>query len=428
MAKRGERRRNRLRLTVAEVTAAPDSAPASEFPLLWAAPAAGLAAVALGWLLTTGLVMVAWFTAMAMPLPRVLGFAAQLWLAGHGAGAEIGEVLVTLTPLGFTVLLVLLARTVVGLGLRFAPRDSLEGTGALRACGLVAAGYGLGAGIVALSAGAGPRIGWAVLGGLVVGALATGWVLAGRLRRLIALPSMLVGLPRAVLAGLGTLTVLAAAVLVTGLLLGSHRVSLIEQSLAADPVGGWLLVGLQLLFLPNLLAWSASWVLGAGFSVGAGSLVSPMLTTAGLLPAVPVLGAVPESGLGGPWSYLWLLSGVLAGAAAGWVATRGATARTTLVGCLARGAGSGLATAAMVVLIGLLARGDLGAGRLIGLGPVMLNLVLLAPGLLVAGGALAAAVRWWLGERRSAGVDDERTEVLARPDDAEAETVPLAGL
>ena len=48
---------------------------------------AGLAAVALGWLLTTGLVMVAWFTAMAMPLPRVLGFAAQLWLAGHGAGA-----------------------------------------------------------------------------------------------------------------------------------------------------------------------------------------------------------------------------------------------------------------------------------------------------------------------------------------------------
>ena len=66
MAKRGERRRNRLRLTVAEVTAAPDSAPASEFPLLWAAPAAGLAAMAPVWLLTTGLVIGPWGTGMAV--------------------------------------------------------------------------------------------------------------------------------------------------------------------------------------------------------------------------------------------------------------------------------------------------------------------------------------------------------------------------
>ena len=109
------RRRSRVRLTVTEVTRTGDDAPVLHFPLLAMGLAGGAAAAVVGWLLVTGMVMVGWFTAMAMPLPRVLGFAGQLWLGAHGAGATVGAVLVTLIPLGLSTVFVVLTRTVVGL-------------------------------------------------------------------------------------------------------------------------------------------------------------------------------------------------------------------------------------------------------------------------------------------------------------------------
>lgn len=136
MPTRSERRRSRVRLTVAEVEAAQEAeaaAAAPEFPLLPVALIAGAASALAGWLLVAGLVMVGWFTAMAMPVPTALGFAGQFWLAGHGVGAAIGSMVVTLTPLGLSALFVLLARTVTGLGLRATSTENLDGRGALRA-------------------------------------------------------------------------------------------------------------------------------------------------------------------------------------------------------------------------------------------------------------------------------------------------------
>ncbi|MFT3969389.1 MAG: DUF6350 family protein [Micropruina sp.] len=423
MPTRSERRRSRVRLTVAEVTAEREAAAAApEFPLLPVALIGGAASALAGWLLVSGLVMIGWFTAMAMPVPTALGFAGQLWLAGHGVGATIGDLLVTLTPLGLSALLVVVARVVTGLGLRATSADNLDGRGALRAWGLAATGYTLVVVVVALASGAAPRAGSAVLGGLLVGGLGAGWALAGRLRALTAAPVVVRGIGRAVLAGLATMVAIAAIVLVIGLVRGSERISVIEASLAPDAVGSWLLVALQLLYLPNLLAWAASWVLGAGISVGLGSLVSPMLTTAGLLPAIPVFGAVPEPGSGGPWSYTWLLSGLLVGAVAGWVAARTAPgAHRSLTVWLARGAASGLAVALVVILLGVLSRGDLGIERLIGMGPMLLNLVWLAPLPMLVGGALAALVHWFARGRLvpASGPDEDVTEPI------EAVTEPL---
>lgn len=311
MPTRSERRRSRVRLTVAEVTAEREAAAAApEFPLLPVALIGGAASALAGWLLVSGLVMIGWFTAMAMPVPTALGFAGQVWLAGHGAGAMIGNLLVTLTPLGLSALFVVVVRAVTGLGLRATSADNLDGRGALRAWGLAATGYALVVVVVALASGAGSRVGSAALGGLLIGGLGAGWALAGRLRTLTTVPAAVRGIGRAVLAGLATMAAIAAVVLVIGLVRGSERISVIEASLAPDAVGSWLLVGLQLLYLPNLLAWATSWALGAGISVGLGSLVSPMLTTAGLLPAIPVFGAVPDAGpgrslelhLAGQWS------------------------------------------------------------------------------------------------------------------------------
>ncbi len=182
---------------MAEVNRDSESPTTVEFPLLPMALAGGAAAAMVGWLLVIGLVMIGWFTAMAMPVPRMLGFAGQLWLAGHGAGATIGDITLTLIPLGLSVLFVLLTRTVVGSAC--VPRRRGAGRlGAVKAWGLATCGYGFVGAVVSLPAGAAPRIGWAVLGGLVVGGLGAGWVPHRGCARLVTVPAWLQGLPRAI--------------------------------------------------------------------------------------------------------------------------------------------------------------------------------------------------------------------------------------
>lgn len=411
-----QRRRPRVRLTVSEVNAPERSVPTPELPLVPMALAGGALSVLVGVLLVTGLVMAGWFTAMAMPLSTALAFAGQLWLSAHGLGAVVGGVSVTLIPLGLTAVLLLVVRMVAHLVFRATASEELDGSGSWRAWGLFTVGYALATALIAIVSGSAPQAGWALIGGAVVSALGCGWALFGRLRGQFRLPAALDGLGKAVLAGVGTMTVVAAAVLLIGLLLGAERVSLIEQSLAPDAVGAWLLVALQLLYLPNLLAWTASWTLGAGISVGTGSFVSPILTTAGVLPAIPALGAVPPAGAGGPWSYAWLASGVVVGAVAGWAASALRRYRGGLPLWLARGAGAGLGTAAVVVGLGLLSRGDLGVDRLVGLGPIPASLALLAPAPMLLGGVLAAAVHWLLrGRHLNNDVSEEPTESLDTP-------------
>ena len=49
----------------------------------------------------------------------------------------------------------------------------------------------------------------------------------------------------------------------------------------------------QLALIPNLVIYGASWLTGVGFSIGSGSLISPLGSQVGPLPAIPVLGALP---------------------------------------------------------------------------------------------------------------------------------------
>src|SRR5690606_24782752 len=95
-------------------------------------------------------------------------------------------------------------------------------------------------------------------------------------------------------------------------------------SIHAGVLGGIALTLGQLAFVPNLVVWAASWLLGPGFAIGTGSSVSPLATNLGPVPAIPVLGAVPpgEFALG----FLGLLVPVLAGFLAG-VAVRPALLR-----------------------------------------------------------------------------------------------------
>lgn len=107
------------------------------------------------------------------------------------------------------------------------------------------------------------------------------------------------------------------AILVT-VQLGIHWADIadIYQRLDAGIFGGLVVTVLQILILPNVVAWTISYLTGAGFHIGALE-VSPAGTLAESHPAVPILAAIPtEQSLDAHWWVLGLLA--LAGALAGW--------------------------------------------------------------------------------------------------------------
>ncbi|MFJ7748776.1 DUF6350 family protein [Arthrobacter sp. NPDC097144] len=90
----------------------------------------------------------------------------------------------------------------------------------------------------------------------------------------------------------------------------------VYQYLDAGIVGSAVLTVVELGFVPNFMGWALGWTSGAGFSIGTGSLISPLETTVGPLPAVPVLAALPAGG--GEYAVAALILPVIAGFLAGW--------------------------------------------------------------------------------------------------------------
>ena len=132
-----------------------------------------------------------------------------------------------------------------------------------------------------------------------------------------------------------------AALLVTGLVRHLDTVTALNAALDPGVAGGIALLLAQLAVVPNALVWAASYGLGSGFALGAGSVVAPAGTELGIQPGLPLLGALPAAGPGDPALLWWLASGVLAGAVAAGIVVRSrpaVEARRRLPG---RGTGGG---------------------------------------------------------------------------------------
>lgn len=184
-------------------------------------------------------------------------------------------------------------------------------------------------------------------------------------------------------AGVGLLAAfgLAAALLAVQLAVHWGDMAQVYQQLEAGVWGGAALTGLQLGVMPNLAMWSLAWTSGAGFALGQDTLASPLVTSVGPQPALPVLVSVPTEAGGAGW--LFLLLPVLAGALAGWWLLREAEnhldewlevkfeARwvSLTLSTLAMGLLVALATTLIAILPLWLSRGSLGVGRLTDLGP-----------------------------------------------------------
>lgn len=405
-------------------------APALPWPLAVVLAAVGAAAA--GWIIVAAPVVVASLTGPPRAITSGLKLSTELWLLGHGAGAVIGATTITLMPLGLTALLVLILTGLAGAAARQAvlahesddlpvevrqrlvPRLVLTFTGT----------YVLTVGSVAFLFSTPTQVAKALLGAAILGGLSS-LVSVARVVGWDAMrtwPLWAKRVPMAAGAGVVTVLLGGSLAVLTALYQGRGRITELSTSLGADPVGGFVLVLGELAYLPNLVLWGASWVLGAGFSLGDGSVVSPTMTQLGLLPAVPVFGAVPTAASGRGVLVAWLLVGVVAGVVAAWSAVaprrRARFDETSLVGGLA-GVVAGLA----VTLVAIVSRGNLGIGRLVGIGPRPFELFVMSCSLLGISGMAGGLVMGLLARRKGpAWIPAD-----GPPDDSGEETHVVAG-
>lgn len=96
--------------------------------------------------------------------------------------------------------------------------------------------------------------------------------------------------------GASVLGLLSVASIAVAILLVASFGSVISLYESLQP-GTWGIIALsmaQLALLPTAIIWSALWMVGPGFALGTGALVSPVGTTLQIVPALPLLGIIPD--------------------------------------------------------------------------------------------------------------------------------------
>ena len=138
-----------------------------------------------------------------------------------------------------------------------------------------------------------------------------------------------------------------------------------------------------------MIAWAISYLTGAGFFLGAQTLISPFIAHVAPveLPPLPILAAVPTSAT--PAAWVFPVTVVIIGALAAQVAMRGLTGPRWF-GFVAAG-GMALGAAVIVTLLAVMSAGALGVEQLATLGPTPSVVGFLVAGLLLVG-ALPRAV------------------------------------
>lgn len=169
---------------------------------------------------------------------------------------------------------------------------------------------------------------------------------------------------------------LRAILLVTALVLffvtivvHHHEISTINGYYVENFAGTAMLTLVQLAYFPTFVIASLAYAIGAGFSVGSGTLFSAFGVTTQPLPAVPVFGALPSPGTAQMWIPILL---ALVACAFGIYRVRRATANDGL-----RLAGtSSAALLFYALLLGFLGSGSIGPGRMHVVGASPLRMVI----------------------------------------------------
>ena len=359
-----------------------DSRPGPRLPLAVVAFLGGVLAALGPLLVCLGVGVVGWFLADAGSHGQPsdgLRVGATAWLMGHGSGVSVEGVRLTVVPLGVTLLA---AWSTWRAGLRVGHLVSGHGPDADGiedgerdwtvpvAVALLTAGYAV-TGIVtaslaatrASSPGTGGVVTWSLLLGVLVAlpALAIG---SGRAAIWVAgAPPSLVESVRTARRVLRTWLVVALAAFLLSFALDLGTAANVMSQLHSGAGDVVIVVLVSLLLLPNAVAFSGAYLAGPGFTVGAGTLVSPSVVVLGPLPMFPMLAALPDAGEPPAWTValvaLPVLVAALAAARAQQVAPTLRWEEGALRGCV----GGALAAVAFAILSGL-AGGAVGPGRM----------------------------------------------------------------
>ncbi|MSZ77792.1 MAG: hypothetical protein F2667_11855 [Actinobacteria bacterium] len=357
-------------------------------PLTAVATLGGALAAGTTLLVCVALGVVGWFLtdAGAHGTPRDgLRTGALGWLMGHGSGVHVTGTAVTAVPLGVTLLC---AWSLWRVGHRVGDAISGHGPDADRigdgerdwtvpmALGLFVSGYAVVAVVVSsltATASTAPDTGAVVRWSIVLGVIFGGSGLAvGSGRAAIwstYVPPTLLAAAATARRILLTWLAVAASGFVAALVVDVDTAANILSQLHTDAADATLFVLLSLLVVPNAVAFSGSYLLGPGFSMGVGTLVSPSAVVLGPLPMFPLLAALPDNGTPPGWTAGLVALPPLVGALGAVQAQRRMPTlrwdEGALRGCVG-GAGAGIVFAVLAAVAG----GAVGPGRMRDVAPM----------------------------------------------------------
>jgi hypothetical protein len=197
----------------------------------------------------------------------------------------------------------------------------------------------------------------------------------------------------------------AALTLLAALVLDWAAALNVMSQLHADPAGSASFTVASLALLPNAVAFSATYLLGPGFTVGVGTLVSPAAVVLGPLPLFPLLAALPDAGPAPAWTAYLLGVPPLVGAVGAALAQRRYPTTRWDQGAL-RGCVGGVGAGLLLTLLAALAGGSVGPGRMQDFGPVTSQVLVHAVTAFGIGGLVGGVLMSWWQRRRSEPLTD----------------------
>lgn len=338
-------------------------------PLAVTAAWAGVASALVASIASIAVVAVVWLPASAGSGSAGSAIRAGIltFLAGVHGGVTVDGVDTAFVPLGLTLLAAAILWRAATAVAAAAENQPARRPGELPAVLLAQAGaYGASCGLLAALSPLGTSHA-SVIGAVVAGFVLAAVVTGAALVRTLAGDDLREATPRWVRAAARCATGALAVYLAAGALLVAAALVLDHDrviTLSEQVGGGWsgvpvLLLGV--LAAPNAAIAGAAYLSGAGFAVGTGTGVGLTGATTGLVPAFPILGALPTGdGAGLP---AWLLAAVTplaAGVVVAVLAGRADDARSRW-----QAAGGGVALLALAAaVLGWQGGGGIGSGKL----------------------------------------------------------------
>ncbi|WP_127479795.1 DUF6350 family protein [Nocardioides pantholopis] len=336
------------------------------------------------------------------------------WLLGHGSGLRVGGVPIEAVPLGVTLVCAWVVwrvgewvgDAVSGHGpdadaIADGARDwTVPGASALLALGYaaVAALTCAVAGTAATAPDTGAVVLWSLGLCLTFGACGVA-VGSGRAAIWTALlPGTIRGAALVCRRVLLTWLAVSLAVLLVALVVDAGTAVNVTAQLHADAGDATLFTLLTTAVLPNATVFSGSYLLGPGFTVGLGTLVSPTAVRIGALPMFPLLAALPDNGAPAAWTAYLVALGPLVAAWAAYRALRRLPATGWLEGAV-RGLAGGVSAGVLFGLLAALSGGAVGPGRMTDVAPLALDVTVHAVTALGVGGLVGGLLATWLGRR-----------------------------